>query len=108
MKYNVLLFLRNATSWGIIAIVFLILLIMFFYKYNKEAYRNIVAAAIIDAEIYFKSGEGSQKLIYAADKIHGLLPWYLRMCISNQVIKTTIEEVLKGLQKIFKHKQLAE
>ena len=95
----------------IIAVIILVIGIIFLlYKYKKEYLKVLAYYSVVQAEELYKSKEGQEKLAFAIRSIKNKLPWWLSWVISEKIIRSTIESVLKNLQSTFKgakEKQIA-
>lgn len=80
-----------------VAIVYVVLL----YKNNKkiEIYK-IIQGLVCEAEIRFGSGTGDLKYEYVVNKIYTLLPFYVKMFVSEKLLDIWIETAVDELQEI--------
>ena len=80
------------------------------YKYRRELLFKIALKYVQEAEEYFGSKAGKEKLSYAAEKIKQVTPWWIDPLISDELLATIINEVVDYLQDTFKYskaKQIA-
>lgn len=80
-----------------VAIVYVVLL----YKNNKkiEIYK-IIQGLVCEAEIRFGSGTGDLKYEYVVNKIYTLLPFYVKMFVSEKLLDIWIETAVDELQEM--------
>lgn len=80
------------------------------YKYRKDLLFKIALKYVQEAEEYFGSKAGKEKLIYVTEKIKQVTPWWLDPLISDELLANIINEVVDYLQDTFKsskEKQIA-
>lgn len=80
------------------------------YKYRKDLLFKIALRYVQEAEEYFGSKAGKEKLIYVTEKIKQVTPWWLDPLISDELLANIINEVVDYLQDTFKsskEKQIA-
>lgn len=80
------------------------------YKYRRDLLFKIALKYVQEAEEYFGSKAGREKLVYASEKIKQVTPWWLDPLISDELLATIINEVVDYLQDTFKYskaKQIA-
>lgn len=94
--------MNRETILLIITIILSIAGIYYLYRYKKETLWVIACYVVTRAEERFASGQGKQKLEYAIVEFKKKIPYYLSLFISEKVITSLIEEVLKSLQETFK------
>ena len=80
-----------------IVIVYVVLL----YKNNKkiEIYK-IVQGLVCEAEIRLGSGTGDLKYEFVVRKVHTLLPFYIKMFVSEKLLDIWIETAVDELQEM--------
>lgn len=80
------------------------------YKYRKDLLFKIALKYAQEAEDYFGSKTGKEKLAYVVEKIRQVTPWWLDPLITDELLTKTINEVVDYLQDTFqssKEKQIA-
>lgn len=80
------------------------------YKYRKDLLFKIALKYVQEAEEYFGSKAGKEKLIYVTEKIKQVTPWWLDPLVSDELLANIINEVVDYLQDTFKsskEKQIA-
>lgn len=80
------------------------------YKYRKDLLFKIALKYVQEAEDYFGSKAGKEKLLYVTEKIKQVTPWWLDPLISDELLASIINEVVDYLQDTFKsskEKQIA-
>lgn len=80
------------------------------YKYRKDLLFKIALKYVQEAEEYFGSKAGKEKLLYVTEKIKQVTPWWLDPLISDELLTKIINEVVDYLQDTFKsskEKQIA-
>ena len=84
-------------SMLVVAIVYVFIL----YKSNKkvEIYR-IIQGLVCEAEIRLGSGTGDLKYDFVVRKVHALLPFYIKMFVSEKLLDIWIETAVDELQEI--------
>ena len=80
-----------------IAIIHVVLL----YKNNKkiEIYK-IIQALVCEAEIRLGSGTGDLKYEFVVNKIYSLLPFYVKIFVSEKLLDIWIEIAVDELQEM--------
>ena len=97
----------------IISLLFIFLIIIaicLLYKRQKDFLFKLALIYCKEAEEYFHSQKGKNKLIYVVESIRKVLPWWLDFLISEKALRTIIEDALSYLQSLFsssKEKQIA-
>lgn len=94
--------MNKETLFLIVGLVLAIIGIILLYKYKREALKAACYYIVVQAEENFISGQGKEKLQYAIKELKKKIPWYLSWLISEKFITNLIEDVLTGLQSIFK------
>lgn len=95
---------------SVLIFVSFISLIVLLYKHKKDFLFKLALTYCEEAEEYFHSQEGNNKLIYVVESIRKVLPWWLDFLISEKALRTIIEDALSYLQSLFsssKEKQIA-
>ncbi len=95
---------------SILIFVSFISLIVLLYKRQKDFLFKLALIYCKEAEEYFHSQKGKNKLIYVVESIRKVLPWWLDFLISEKALRTIIEDALSYLQSLFsssKEKQIA-
>ena len=82
-------------SMLVVAIVYVVLL----YKNNKkvEIYR-IIQGLVCEAEIRLGSGTGDLKYEFVVNKVYSLLPFYVKIFVSEKLLDIWIEIAVDELQ----------
>lgn len=70
---------------------------------KKEIYK-IVKSLVDEAEVKFGSGTGKLKYDFVVGKIHSILPTYVKIFISDQLLDLWIETAVNELQEILNKK----
>lgn len=70
---------------------------------KKEIYK-IVKSLVDEAEVKFGSGTGKLKYDFVVGKIHAILPTYVKIFISDQLLDLWIETAVNELQEILNKK----
>ena len=80
-----------------IAIIHVVLL----YKNNKkiEIYK-IIQGLVCEAEIRLGSGTGDLKYEFVVNKVYSLLPFYVKIFVSEKLLDIWIETAVDELQEI--------
>lgn len=80
-----------------IAIIYVVLL----YKNNKkiEIYR-IIQGLVCEAEIRLGSGTGDLKYEFVVNKVYSLLPFYVKIFVSEKLLDIWIEIAVDELQEM--------
>lgn len=94
----------------ILIVIIFFLLIYMLYKHKKDLLFKMALNYCQEAEDFFKSKEGKNKLNYVTIKIRDHLPWWLDPLISENILNNIIEDALSYLQQCFnssKNKQIA-
>ena len=94
----------------ILIVIIFSLLIYMLYKHKKDLLFKMALNYCQEAEDFFKSKEGKEKLNYVVTKIRSHLPWWLDPLISENILNRIIEDALSYLQQCFgssKEKQIA-
>lgn len=94
----------------ILIIITVASLLFALYKYRKDLLFKIALRYVQEAEEYFGSKAGKEKLIYVTEKIKQVTPWWLDPLISDELLANIINEVVDYLQDTFKsskEKQIA-
>ena len=80
-----------------IAIIHVVLL----YKNNKkvEIYR-IIQGLVCEAEIRLGSGTGDLKYEFVVNKVYSLLPFYVKIFVSEKLLDIWIETAVDELQEM--------
>ena len=88
-------------SMLVVAIVYVVLL----YKNNKkvEIYR-IIQGLVCEAEIRLGSGTGDLKYEFVVNKIYSLLPFYVKIFVSEKLLDIWIEIAVDELQEHLEEK----
>ena len=84
-------------SMLVVAIVYVVLL----YKNNKkvEIYR-IIQGLVCEAEIRLGSGTGDLKYEFVVNKVYSLLPFYIKIFVSEKLLDIWIEIAVDELQEM--------
>ena len=84
-------------SMLVVAIVYVVLL----YKNNKkvEIYR-IIQGLVCEAEIRLGSGTGDLKYEFVVNKVYSLLPFYVKIFVSEKLLDMWIEIAVDELQEM--------
>lgn len=69
---------------------------------DKQVFYRFLKYTILDAEKFFQSGEGKDKLKYTFNVVKANLPSSLRLFFTDTLITRIIEEVVGGFQPAFK------
>ena len=80
------------------------------YKYRKDLLFKIALKYVQEAEDYFDSQAGKEKLAYVTLKIKEVTPWWIDPFINDEALAKIINEVVDYLQDSFqssKEKQIA-
>lgn len=80
------------------------------YRYRKDLLFKIALKYVQEAEDYFGSKSGKEKLAYVAEKIRQVTPWWIDPMITDELVTKIINEVVDYLQDTFKsskEKQIA-
>lgn len=85
--------------------VLIILTIVMIYQYAKlkglNGIRADVYQLILAAEhMYYKSGEGKQKLKYVVSRARSMLPGWIRIFVTEKMLEKIIEEWFKGIKDL--------
>lgn len=92
--------MKTYVSFGVVAIVVAI----FIGKCikDKKVFYRFMKYTVIDAETYFKSGEGKDKLKYTFNIVKAHLPASIRFFFTDSMITRLIEEVVGSFQPAFR------
>lgn len=84
-------------SMLVVAIVYVVLL----YKNNKkiEIYK-IIQGLVCEAEIRLGSGTGDLKYEFVVNKVYSLLPFYVKIFVSEKLLDIWIETAVDELQEM--------
>lgn len=84
-------------SMLVVAIVYVVLL----YKNNKkiEIYK-MIQALVCEAEIRLGSGTGDLKYEFVVNKVYSLLPFYVKIFVSEKLLDIWIEIAVDELQEM--------
>ena len=80
------------------------------YKYRKDLLFKIALKYVQEAEDYFGSKAGKEKLTYVCEKIKKVTPWWIDPLISEELLTKVVNEAVDYLQDSFKsskEKQIA-
>lgn len=94
--------MNSETIITIVAVIFIITSLVLLYKYKKEYLQVIAYYAVIQAEDYYKNGNGKKKLQMAIADVKSKIPKWLSWLISDKAITYMIESALATLQTKFK------
>lgn len=84
-------------------------IIYLLYRYKKEFLFKMALIYTQQAEDYFGSKAGQEKLAYVCGKIREKTPWYIDILISETLLLKVINQVVSMLQSTFessKEKQI--
>lgn len=94
----------------ILSAVIFLLAIYGMYKYRKDLLFKIALKYVQEAEDYFGSKTGKEKLVYVCEKIKKVTPWFIDPFITEDLLTKVINEAVDYLQDTFqssKDKQIA-
>lgn len=80
------------------------------YKYRKDLLFKIALKYVQEAEDFFGSKAGKEKLAYVCEKIKKVTPWWIDPLITEELLTKVVNEAVDYLQDSFKsskEKQIA-
>ena len=94
----------------IVSIVAISFAIYSLFKYRKDLLFKFALKYVQEAEDYFGSKTGKEKLAYVCERIKKVTPWWIDPFITEELLTQVVNEVVDYLQDTFKsskEKQIA-
>lgn len=93
----------------ILSVILFFSFIFILYKYRKDLLFKMALKYIQEAEDYFGSKAGKEKLLFVCEKIKKVTPWWIDPFITEELLTKVINEAVEYLQQTFessKEKQI--